>query len=150
MTISEFIMRFPWEHIFYFVLTITIIKSAFNRVMSYFDVKENEKLIEKFVDLHSILSFHMEGSYETIHKDNILIYSLDGVKPNEKDIDKLCHEFVKLTIKLSGPNMIETFIKLYGEEDNLYFVMMDYFNRRFEDDEIRAQAIENIQDGGEI
>jgi hypothetical protein len=150
MTIGEFVMRFPWENIFYFLLATTIIKSAFNRVMNYFDDKENEKLIERFVDLHSILAFHMEASYETIHKDNILTFSLDGVKPREEDIDKLSHEFVKLTMTLAGPNMMDTFIKLYGTDDNLFFVMMDYFNRRFEDDEIRAQAIENIQDGGDI
>ena len=115
--------------------------------MGHFTSKENFKLIKKFVDIHGILSFHMEAAYETIHKDNILVYSLDGLKPNEKDVDKLSHEFVKLTMRLSGPNMLETFTQLYGDEDTFFFVMIDYFNRRFEDDEIRSAAIEDIQNG---
>jgi hypothetical protein len=118
--------------------------------MKYLEKKENKKLIEKFDHIHAILTFHMEGSYETIHKDNILIYSLDGVKPDEKEIDKLSHEFVKLTLRLAGPNMIQLFTDLYGDEETLFFVMIDYFNRRFESDEIRSSALENIQNSEEI
>jgi len=150
MMIEEILTKIPLANIFYFLVTATLIKSGFKSLMDYLNKKENKKLIKKFVDFNAILTFHMEGSYDTIHKDNTLVYSLDGVKPNEKDIDGLSHEFVKLTIKLAGPNMMETFIELYGDEDNLFFVMLDYFNRRFEDDEIRAQAIENIQDGEEL
>lgn len=147
---QEMLINFPLENIFYFVSVCLISWMAFKRVMKYFEDKGNKEFIGKFIDIHSILSFHMEASYETIHKDNILTYSLDGLKPDEKDIDHLSHEFVKLTIKLSGPNMIDVFTDLYGDEDNLYFVMMDYFNRRFEDDEIRATAIDNIQEGEDI
>lgn len=146
----ELLSKIPILNILYFLSILYISTSTFNRIMSYLDKKENVKLIEKFVDIHAILSFHMDASYETIHKDNILVYSLDGVKPNEKDIDNLCHEFVKLTLKLAGPNMIKIFTELYGDEDNLFFVMMDYFNRRFEDDEVRASAIDTIQEGEEL
>ena len=135
---------------FYFVLVYLFIYTAFKRVMNYFDQKENKKLIENFDHIHAILTFHMEGSYETIHKDNILVYSLDGVKPSEDDITKISHEFVKLTMRLAGANMMDTFIRLYNDEDTLFFVMLDFFNRRFEDDEIRAQAIDNIQQGEDL
>jgi hypothetical protein len=118
--------------------------------MKYLDIREKKKLIRNFDHIHAVLTFHMEGAYETIHKDNILIYSLDGIKPDEKEIDKLSHEFVKLTLKLTGPNMIQTFIDLYGDEETLFFVMLDYFNRKFEDDEIRASALENLQNSEEI
>jgi len=130
-----------------FLLFCIFASKAFKIFMGHFTSKENFKLIKKFVDIHGILSFHMEAAYETIHKDNILVYSLDGLKPNEKDVDKLSHEFVKLTMRLSGPNMLETFTQLYGDEDTFFFVMIDYFNRRFEDDEIRSAAIEDIQNG---
>jgi hypothetical protein len=146
----EMLINFPLENMFYFMIICLFTWSGFKRVMKYLGDKENKKFVGKFINIHSILSFHMDASYDTIHKDNILIYSLDGVKPDEKDIDHLTHEFVKLTIKLSGPNMIDIFTELYGDEDNLYFVMMDYFNRRFEDDEIRATAIDNIQEGEDI
>jgi hypothetical protein len=143
-------MKIPLMNIIYFSVMSYFIWHAFKRVMQHLDSKENKKFIEKFVDIHAILTFHMEAAYETIHKDNILVFSLDGVKPNEKDIDKLNHEFVKLVMTLSGPNMLGLFEELYGDEDTLFFVMMDYFNRKFEDDEIRSSAIDNIQEGEEL
>jgi len=146
---SDILMGIPFVNMFYFLVTAMLLKSVFKRLMKYLDKKENKKLIENFVHIHAILTFHMDASYETIHKDNILVYSLDGLKPNEENIDDLCREFVKLTMKLAGSNMTDLFTELYGGDENMFFVMMDYFNRRFEDDEIRAQAIENIQDGDE-
>lgn len=146
----DLLLKIPLMNIIYFSAMYFFIWQAFKRVMQHLDSKENTKFVEKFVDIHAIMVFHMEAAYETIHKDNILVFSLDGVKPNEKDIDHLSHEFIKLTMKLSGANMLGLFEQLYGDDDTLFFVMMDYFNRKFEDDEIRASAIDSIQDGEEL
>jgi hypothetical protein len=35
-------------------------------------------------------------------------------------------------------------IGLYGNEDSFLFVVLDYFNRRYEEDEIRRSALDNI------
>ncbi len=147
----------PFVNVLYFLLTALFLSLAFKRVMAHLDKKEdrklsenNQKLIENFDHIHAILSFHMEGAYETVHKDNILTYSLDGTKPDEKEIDKISKEFIKLTMRLAGPNMLGVFVDLYGDEDALFFVMLDYFNRRFEDDEVRAQAMDDIQNQEDI
>ena len=132
------------------LVALALSYKAFQRLMDHLDFRENKKLISQFEHIHAILSFHMEAAYETVHKDNILVYSLDGVKPKEEDITKISHEFVKLTMKLAGPNMLETFEALYGDDETLLFVMLDFFNRRFEDDEIRASAVENIQNQEEL
>jgi hypothetical protein len=147
---QEFLVNFPYVNVIIILLAATLFKSSFKRIMQHVEKKANTALIEKFDHVHAILAFHMDASYETIHKDNILVYSLDGVKPKEEDIDNLTKEFVKLTMKLAGPNMLGLFEDLYGDDETLFFVMMDYFTRRFEDDEIRASAIDNIQDGGDI
>lgn len=144
INIKEILALIPYAILLMFVWR------GFKIVMDFFNRKENIKLIEKFDHNHAILSFHMEGAYETIHKDNILVYSLDGVKPNENEIDKISHEFVKLTLKLMGKNIFEAMVKLYGGEETVYFVMLDYFNRRFEDDEIRATTVDNIQNGEDL
>lgn len=147
---QELVNIFPWINILYFISVLIAVESIFLKIMKFLEKRENKKLIKDFEHIHAILTFHMDGAYETIHKDNILVYSLDGVKPSEKDIDQISHEFVKLTLKLAGPNLINTFIELYGDEDTLYFVMLDFFNRRFEDDEIRSSAVDTIQNGGEL
>jgi hypothetical protein len=134
---------------FLFVPALLFIWYAFNRVMGHVENTQNKKLVHNFEHLNAVLTYHMETAYETIHKDNILIYSLEGVKPKEEDIDFLGREFVKLTNKLLGPNMLDTMINLYGDEDNLYTVMLFYFNSKFENDEIRQSAIDSIQNGEE-
>lgn len=123
------------------------VTERFDSVMDFFDKRETTKLVHDFDHIHAIMTFHMEAAYETIHKDNILVYSLDGTKPDEEDINKLGHEYVKLFMRLTGPVMFETFVNLYGDEETVFFVALDYFNRKFDDDEIRKSALENIQEG---
>ena len=84
----EFLMKIPILDILYFLLILLCSASAFKRVMSYLEKKENVKLVEKFVDIHSILAFHMDASYETIHKDNILVYFFDDVEENLEMVSK--------------------------------------------------------------
>lgn len=143
---QELFTQYPWINIFYFIIGLSFVKLIFNNIMKHLEAKENTKLVEKFDHYNAILVYHMEAAYDTIHKDNILVYSLDGLKPSEEDINKISHDHVKLTLRLAGPNMMDLFLKLYGGEDTLYFTIMDYFDRRFEDDEIRTSAIESIQD----
>jgi hypothetical protein len=153
---QEFMGNVTLANVIYFLFGIIVLLKVIpeglkriDRYMDHIEHKENKDLIEKFDHMHAVLTFHMDAAYETIHKDNILVYSLDGVKPREEDIDLLSKEFVKLTMKLCGPNIFELMMDLYGDEETLFFVMMDYFSRRFEDDEIRASAIDNIQEGNE-
>jgi len=46
--------------------------------------------------------------------------------------------------------MLSTLIDLYGGEESLYTVMLFHFNSKFENDEIRASTIEDIQEGEEL
>jgi len=139
-------------------LMIKVFKQSYDktldRVMEYLEKKDDRKdqlkLVKDFDHYYAILTYHMEAAFEIIHKDNILVYSLDGVKPREEDLDNLAREFVKLVMRLVGPNMFEVFTDLFGDEDTLFFIIMDYFNRRFEDDEIRASAIDNLKESEEI
>lgn len=144
----EFIQQYV--NYLFFVPSLLLVWYGFTRIMEHLDEKENKKLIMDFDHLHAVLTFHMETAYETIHKDNILVYSLDGVKPKESDVDFIAREFVKLTRTLLGPNMLGFLIKLYGDENNLITTMLFYFNSKFESDEIRASAIDNIQNGEDI
>jgi hypothetical protein len=47
-------------------------------------------------------------------------------------------------MKLIGDNLKEEFIELYGSEETFIFNLIEYFNSRFENDEIREKARENI------
>jgi hypothetical protein len=100
--------------------------------------------IEKFESYIAILEYHMKKAYDIIYKDKILIYSLEAVKINDIEFNVVSKDFAVLVMKLIGDNLKEEFIELYGSEETFIFNLIEYFNSRFENDEIREKARENI------
>ena len=100
--------------------------------------------IEKFESYVAILEYHMKKAYDIIYKDKILIYSLESVKINDIEFNVVSKDFAVLVMKLIGDNLKEEFIELYGSEETFIFNLIEYFNSRFENDEIREKARENI------
>ena len=43
-----------------------------------------------------------------------------------------------------GPNLKDEFVELYGNEDTLIFNIVEYFNNKFEGDEIRERSKQNL------
>jgi hypothetical protein len=107
---------------------------------------KRDKYIEKFSDYRSILEYHMEKAYDMIHKEHILAYSLDAYRIDDKDYDKISKSFVKLVIKFVGPSLLKEFIYLYGDEDTFTFNVLEYFSTKYENDEIRNTAMDQLTD----
>ena len=86
----------------------------------------------------------MEKAYDMIHKEHILTYSLDAFRIDDKDYDKISKEFVRLVSKFIGPSLLNEFIKMYGDVDTYTFNVLDFFSTKYENDEIRNTALEQI------
>jgi hypothetical protein len=97
-----------------------------------------------FTTYRALLDYHMEKAYDMIHKQHILAYSLDAFRIEEKDYDKFSKEFVKLVVKFIGPVLSKELVNLYGDEQTFSFNLLDYFSSRYENDEIRNTALEQI------
>ena len=119
----------------YFMLKIT--KQIYKKIIII-------KIIKSFSDYMTVLDYHIKRSYDIIYKDKILIYALEGMHVKEQDFNLISQDFVKLVIKLIGPNLYKEFIYFYGNEETLIFNLIEYFNVRYEDDEIRKQSLDNI------
>jgi len=102
--------------------------------------------MKSFTDYRAILEYNMEKAYEMVHKENILTYSLEAYRVDDDDYDKISKDFVRLVGKLCGPVLIREFIFLYGDIDNYTFNLLEYFSTRYENDEIRNTALEQITD----
>jgi 3-methyladenine DNA glycosylase Tag len=100
--------------------------------------------INKFNEYRSVLEYHMEKAYDIIHKEHILTYSLDAFRVDDKDYDNISKEFVKLVSKFIGPSLLKEFVHLYGNIDTYTFNVLEYFGTRYENDEIRNTALEQI------
>ena len=105
---------------------------------------KRNRYVEKFSDYRSVLEYHMEKAYDMIHKEHILTYSLDAYRIDEKDYDRISKEFVRLVAKFVGPSLLEDFIYLYGDVDTFSFNILEYFSTKYENDEIRNSAMEQI------
>jgi len=94
-----------------------------------------------------ILNFYMEKAFDIIYKDRMLVYSIEGTKPDDHLIKQNSIDFAKLTMKLLGPRLTKEFCYLYGDEDTFIFSVVEFFNTKSEDDEIKQASIDQLMDG---
>jgi len=100
--------------------------------------------IKNFSIYISVLDYHMDKAYDMVHKDKILAYSLEAFRISDQEYESISQDFVKLVEKYLGPTLLNEFIQLYGDEESFIFILLDYFSRRYEDDEIRKTAMDNL------
>ena len=100
--------------------------------------------IRNFSSYMSVLEYHMEKAYDIIHKDKILAFSLDAYRVPDEEFENISQDFVRLVQKYLGPTLLKEIVQLYGDEASFLFICLDYFNGRYEDDEIRKTAMDNL------
>jgi hypothetical protein len=86
----------------------------------------------------------MDKAYEMVHRENILPYSLEAFRVTQSDYDKISQDFVRIVQKFIGPMILREFIYLYGDEDTFVFNLLEFFSMKYENDEIRQTAMEQI------
>jgi hypothetical protein len=100
--------------------------------------------IKLFTNYRSVLEYHMDKAYEMVHRENILPYSLEAFRVTQSDYDKISQDFVRIVQKFIGPMILREFIYLYGDEDTFVFNLLEFFSMKYENDEIRQTAMEQI------
>ena len=108
--------------------------------------KSRLTFIERFADFVSVFQYYLDKAYQIVYKDHILIYSLEATKPSDEQFSTAAKTFTQLVLKLLGPNLTRDFINLHGSEETLLFNITEYFNDRYENDEIRKQSMEDIME----
>lgn len=137
----------------YLFLTTLLIVILFLGIMDFF-IKylklHNEYSIDKiknFEGYATILAYHMDKSYEIIHKEKILVYSLEAIRLSEEQFSSATKSYATLVLKMLGPNLKEALVSLYGDEATLLFNIMEFFNYKYERDEIYKTASDNLMAG---
>jgi len=100
--------------------------------------KNNERveIIKNYESYLSILAYHEEKAFEIIYKEKVMIYSIEATKLNESQFKTVSKDFGILVLKMIGPELKNIFVKIYGSEETFLFNLMEYFNTKFENDEI--------------
>ncbi len=102
------------------------------------------RIVTNFADYTSVLQFYMEKAYDMIHKDRILIYSLEATRVPEEQINVVSRDFVSLVEKLIGPRLHNEFVYLYGNYETFAFVMVEFFSTQYENDAIRRDSVSEM------
>lgn len=113
---------------------------------SYKSYQKRQSYVKNFNDYMSVLNYYMEKSFDMIYKDRILVFSLEGTKPDEKEVQQCCKDFCKLVFRMLGPNLMMEFVFLFGNEDTLIFNLTEYFNTRSENDEIKQASLDSLME----
>ncbi len=111
----------------------------------YYDLKR-ERMIKGFVAYSAVLDYFLEKAYEIIHKDQVLIYSLEATTLPDDEFNKVSKEFLRLAQKVMGPSLLKEFTIFYGDYETLVFNMAEYFSSKHDQDEIRKSAIEDMME----
>lgn len=132
-------------YILFSCLTVILISLMFFS-LQYIKIRDHRLsgCITNFESYIAIFIYHMERAYEIIYKEKILIYSLEGMRLSESEFQTASKDFASLVLKMIGPNIRESLIDLYGDEETLLFNIMEYFSSKFENDEVYKSSLDNI------
>jgi len=86
----------------------------------------------------------MKKAFDIIYKEKILIYSIEATRLNQAEFNAASRDFISLTLKFIGPSLAEEYEFLYGNKETLYFVIVEYFNSRYEQDEIYKTSTSDL------
>ena len=102
------------------------------------------RIISSYDLYMKILNHNMDKAFNIIYKDRILIFSLEAITPDAKEINRIAKDHARLVLKLIGPSLHNEFILLFGDEETFLFNITEYFNERFDEDEIRSATQDNL------
>ncbi len=111
---------------------------------SIFLHKKRETMMTNFESYSAVLQYHMEKSYNMVHKDQILVYSLEATTLPDAEYNKASFDFIKLVEKLLGPTLIKEIVFLYGNYDTFVFNLAEFFDTRYDEDEIRKTSVDDM------
>lgn len=132
--------------ILYILISLALVVFLFFCGRVIFIHRKREIVIKNFESYSAVLQFYMEKAYQVIHKDQVLTYSLEATTLPDKEFRKASIDFIQLVEKLLGPTLINEMIFVFGNYDTFVFNLAEYFNTRYDDDEIRKTAMNDIME----
>lgn len=133
--------------IFYYVaLGVVATISYIYLFIKYSEYSSNRKreAIMNFESYAVALEYHLKKAFDIVYKEKILIYSIEATKLDAAQFKSVSRDFITLTLKLLGPNLAAEYEFLYGNKETFYFIIVEYFNNRYESDEIYKTSTSDL------
>lgn len=130
---------------FMFIILIIVLYCINNRMKSFINFLK----IKNYDSYIATLEFHCRKSFDVIYKQQIMIYSIEATSLDSKMLDKAIKDYLNLTLKFLGPELINQYIEFYGSVSTLYLNINNYFKNEYESDEIKKTSISNLMNNEE-
>jgi hypothetical protein len=130
-----------WYFVCVFIPCIGVIFSILSIIKKYLNDIVDLKLMKSFQEYETLMEYYFEKAYVTIYKDNIMVYSVEGMSPKEEDIKNIQHRYLELLGSLMGDWLMNQLIKYYGDRHTLYVNALTYFDAHYENDAVKEAAI---------
>jgi hypothetical protein len=135
-------------------IPLGLISIAFCAVLllidKYQDSKKRMEAIKSFPSYAAALGYHLEKAYEIIHKDRMLIYSLEAMRVPDEHFIVFTKDFITLVLKLMGKKMEKEFSYVFGNTETLIFNITEFFNSKYEEDEVRRDSLSAMIESDEV
>jgi len=132
----------------YFFVSISVVIFLFilsyRLVSTFLENKKAYQVISNFESYNAALQFLMKKAYDITYKDKLLVYSMEATRIDDKQFGVVSKDFANLTLKIMGPRLRKEFVYMFGDDQTLFFNLVDYFNTTYENDEIRKAQQEKL------
>jgi len=130
-----------WFYVAMYIPILGVIFSILSIIKEYLSNITDLKILKAYQEYETLAEYYYDKSYSMIYKDNILVFSAEGVSPNEEDIKDIQHKYIELLVTLMGDWLTDQFIKYYGDRHTFYVNALSFFDSRYENDAIKESAI---------
>lgn len=84
-------------------------------------------LMDKIPEIIYILDSSKKIAFEKIYREDIMVYTASKEIISKKDLEKPLQNFVKLTLTLCGPSIVDDLILLYGDSKSVASLLGNEF-----------------------
>jgi hypothetical protein len=124
----------------YFLLFLAFMISLYF-LQRYLKDKRNQTAITLFSTYIATFEFIADRCYNIIYNDELLVYSIEGMKIKDDEFDAVIKKFIDLFFKYAGTTLLNEFIFIFGSKDTLVFMLAEHFHSKYENDEIYKQTL---------
>jgi len=134
-------MDINYYYLAIYIPVIGVIFSILSIIKNYLYSMVELKRLKSFQTYETLMEYYFDKAYTTVYKDQILVFSSEGMSPKEEDIKQIQHDYLELLIKMFGEWLMIQFENYYGDRSTLFFNALTYFDNHYENDAIKEDAI---------
>jgi hypothetical protein len=116
-----------------YLVALLFLLSSFAYII--FRIVDRKLLLSNYAILYKIFEDCKATAYYVVFRRRILVQSSSGFRINKDETLKYQSEYIKLTLQMCGPKVVNDLLGIYGDLESLSISLSNDFIFRVEQDE---------------